>query len=263
MVQPLLNFIHISDTHISPDPDYNRENSHHSAQEGARALVRELQNLPFKPDFVLHTGDVAYDPVPEAYEVCRDILGGIPYPIYYLAGNHDDPAALQRTLMRREDAVLPFHYALEINGVVIACLDSNGQAEPPRGYVSGEQLAWLEGICAADDDRPLVVAVHHNVLPVGIPWLDEFMPITNGEDVHRALLPGKDRLRGVFHGHIHQNTDVLRDGILYSSAASSWCQFHAWPGMVDTNADRDSDPGYSIVTVTRDRTYIRRCRFGV
>lgn len=262
-MQPLLRFVHISDTHISPDPDYHRKSSAHSAQEGARALVRELNGLPFTPDFVLHTGDVAYDPVPNAYETCRDILGEIRYPVYYLAGNHDDPAALQRVLLQREDDVLPFHYRFEVNGVVFACVDSNGPAEPPRGYVSDAQLAWLESICTANDQRPLVVAVHHNVLPVDVPWLDEYMPMTNAEDFHAALLPARDRLRGVFHGHIHQNTETLRDGILYSSVLSSWCQFHAWPGMTHTTADTGAEPGYNIVTLTPDQTFIRRCRFTV
>ncbi len=262
-MQPLLRFVHISDTHISPDPDYHRKWSAHSAQEGARALVRELNGLPFTPDFVLHTGDVAYDPVPNAYETCRDILGEIRYPVYYLAGNHDDPAALQRVLLQREDDVLPFHYRFEVNGVVFACVDSNGPVEPPRGYVSDAQLTWLEGICKANDKRPIVVAVHHNALPVDVPWLDEYMPMTNAEDFHAALLPAKDRLRGVFHGHIHQNTETLRNGILYSSVLSSWCQFHAWPGMTHTTADTGAEPGYNIVTLTPDQTFIRRCRFRV
>ncbi|MCB9452940.1 MAG: metallophosphoesterase [Anaerolineaceae bacterium] len=260
---PLLRFIHISDTHISPDPDYHREYTPHSAQEGARALVRELNALPFTPDFVLHTGDVAYNPDPDAYPTCRDILGAIRYPVYYLAGNHDDSAALQRILLRHEDVLLPFHYTFAVNGVLFACVDSNGPAEPPRGYVTDEQLAWLAGICAADDEHPLVVAVHHNVLPVDVPWLDDYMPMVNGEAFHAALLPAKDRLRGVFHGHTHQQTDTLRDGILYSSVASSWSQFHGWPEMTHTTPDSGAEPGYNMVTITPDQTFIRRCRFAV
>jgi Icc protein len=109
----------------------------------------------------------------------------------------------------------------------------------------------------------LIVAVHHNLLPTGIPWLDDFMRTTNGEAVHAALLPARHRLRGVFFGHVHQPLDMLRDGILYASAPSSWCQYHAYPDQADTIEDAASGPGFNIVTVTDDQTYVRRCRLTV
>jgi Icc protein len=143
----------------------------------------------------------------------------------------------------------------------MVCLDNNGPAEPPRGFVTKDQLEWLTDICSAQDSRPLVVAVHHNLLPVGVPWLDDFMSTTNGEAVHRTLLPARDRLRGVFFGHVHQNLDIYRDGILYCSTLSSWGQFHAWPGQIETTHDVGAEPGYNVVMLTRDQTYIRRCRF--
>lgn len=259
----ILRFVHISDTHISSNPDYGREHWQvgHTARQGAQALVKQLNSLPFEPDFILHTGDVAFDPDPNAYESAHEILSAIRYPVYYLAGNHDYPAELQRRMTKRDEIVSPFHYTFEVNGVQIVCLDSNGPAEPPRGYVTDEQVAWLESICSTPDSRPLVVAVHHNILPVGIPWLDEFMRTTNGEAVHQALLPARDRLRGVFFGHVHQNLDMYRDGILYTSVNSSWVQFHAWPEQDKTIEDIDADPGFSIVALTANQTYIRRCRF--
>ncbi len=73
----MLRFVHISDTHINPDPQYGVYDGRPSTVEAARALVAEINALPFTPDFVLHTGDVAYDPDPDAYETCLDILSGI------------------------------------------------------------------------------------------------------------------------------------------------------------------------------------------
>ncbi len=263
MTNILAQFVHISDTHISPDPDYGRDQTPYTAQAGVKALVQQINALPFTPDFILHTGDVAYDPDPGAYPVARALLGSLRPPIYFTTGNHDDPAALQTILIGTRTPRLPFYYSVEINGVRLACLDSTGPAEPPRGSVSQEQLDWLEALCAAPDERPLLVAIHHNVLPASIPWLDEYMGLTNGEAFHRALLPGRHRVRGVFFGHVHQDLDLLRDGILYASAASSWAQFHAWPGQADTLHDATAQPGFSVVTVTREQTYIRRCRFQV
>lgn len=258
-----LTFIHISDTHIHPDADYTGNYADYASLVGARALVNQINNLPFQPDFVLHTGDVVYDPVPEAYGLAQEVLGQLKAPVYYLAGNHDHGAALQQALMPQVKVAGTLYYTFEAQGVQFICLDSNGAAEPPRGQMSATQLAWLDALCSAPDERPLVVAVHHNLKPGGFPWLDDYMGIVNGDDLHTILLKARGRLRGVFHGHIHQNTDLYRDGILYSSTLSSWTQFLAWPGMDATNADVGAEPGFSVVTVTQNQAFIRRWRFSM
>lgn len=257
---PLLRFVHISDTHISHDPGYNLPEARFSPAEGARQLVERLNRLPFTPDFILHTGDVAYDPHPEAYQTARDIFAQLKWPIYYLAGNHDDAAALQSAMIGKPGkADTPFDHTFDMNGVQFVCIDSNGPAAKPAGRLLPKQLEWLDGILSSSDPRPLVVAVHHNVLPTGIPWWDGFMRLQNGEELHELLLKARHRLRGVFHGHVHQAVDQYRDGILYSGVVSSWYQLHSWPGQSDTLGDDDTVPGFNVVTVYPQQTFIRRC----
>ena len=266
MVDHLLTFVHISDTHIHTDESYTGDHAAYSSVAGARALVRAVNSLPFEPDFILHTGDVAYDPIPEAYSFIADIFALLHYPVYYVAGNHDDGDTLQSILMSRaqSEIVTPLHYEFEHKGVQIVCVDSNGPAQIPAGNVTAEQLAWLDRLCAAaDDDRPMLVAIHHNPLQTGIPWLDDFMSINNSEAFHQILVKARHRLRGVFYGHIHQQTDSLKDGILYSSAASSWVQFQSYPAMDETAVDTGARPGFSVVTVSREQTYVRRYWFDV
>jgi len=252
-----LHFVHITDTHLSHDPQYTHDGAPHTPLEGARALVAAVNALPFQPDFVLHTGDIAYDPDPAAYALAADVLGQFNSPLYVLAGNHDDGAMLHCSL---GDSTLaaPYDYTFEVKGVQVICVDSNRPAEPPQGAMSAEQRTWLETLCAADDDRPLIVAVHHNVLPVGVPWLDGFMRLRDGEAFHRALLPARRRIRGVFHGHIHQATETYCDGILYASAPSTWYQLHGYPGQTDIMFDNEGGAGFNVVTVTREQTFIRR-----
>jgi Icc protein len=263
MPEILLTFVHISDTHISPDSEYGTQHGLWSAQEGAKALVRAVNELPFQPDFVLHTGDVAYGPDPDAYHTAREILTKLKSPLYYLAGNHDHADALQRILLGRTEVISPFHYRMEVNGVQIVCLDTNGHAEPPRGNIAVEQLDWLDSICSTPDAQPLIVAMHHNPLSIGSPWLDDYMRLINGEVVHRILLKARDRLHGVFFGHVHQNISYYRDGILYTSALSSWNQFLAYPGLDDTIPDLDAQPGFNVVTLTRNQTFVRQWYFRV
>lgn len=258
-----LRFIHISDTHINPDPNYQIPQANYSPLDGTRRMIEMINALPFAVDFVLHTGDVVYEPDPGAYETAGAILSQIKYPVYYLPGNHDNGEMLQQVMLAKDEILAPFDYQFEVKGMQIVCVDSTGPAESPGGSVTEDQLARLQGIAKAKDDRPLVVAVHHNVLPNGVPWWDTYMRLTNGEDFHKALLPARDRIRGVFHGHVHQSVDIYRDGILYSSAVSSWYQIHCHPRQKDTLPDPHTPPGFSVVTVTQEQTFVRRYFFQI
>jgi len=259
----MLTFVHITDTHIHPDVDFVRENEQ-PPYKAAVKLVEAVNGLPFAPDFVLHTGDVAYDPLPEAYAHCKTIFGALKYPIHYVIGNHDHSETLQKYLAGVENPTAFYHYEFEANGVQVVVVDSNGpERELPGGHVTETQLQWLSDICSADDPRPLVIAVHHNMIKSGVPWLDGYMITCNGDAFHQAILPAKDRLRGVFYGHVHQNHDLYKDGILYCSAASSWVQFQAYPGMTNTIRDSEAKPGFSVVMIDEDTTFVRRYQFTV
>lgn len=262
-----LRFIQISDTHINPDPSYNLNYAKYTPMIGVNALIKEIKDLPFQPDFILHTGDIAYDPVPEVYPEIKEIMSQFDLPIYYLTGNHDDAHSIQKILMGKEEAQDYLYYDFEAKGVHFVCLDSNGPHEPkhPSGTVIQEQLDWLNKICSSDDKRPLVVAVHHNAIPVNVPWLDNWMKIENGEEFHAIVRQARDRLCGVFFGHIHQNYQILRDNVLYVSGGSSWCQFISYPIPENDQPINDFHtlPSFNIVTIADGTTSIRRHSFTV
>jgi len=269
MPELLLRFVHISDTHIHPDTGYIKRYAQYTPIIGAEALVQAVNALPFKPDFILHTGDVAYDPEPDVYPAVAAVLSGLKVPVHYIAGNHDDMSALQRQLMGRSEDELQdhLHYEFEHNGVQVVCLDSNGPHDPekPSGSVPDSQMEWLNTVCTAADARPLVIAVHHNPLAIGVPWLDDWMRMENGDEFHAIVRQARDRLRGVFYGHIHQNIETLRDGVLYVAAASSWCQFISYPMPENQHVAPDpvTNPGFSLVTISAAQTTIRRHTFAV
>lgn len=259
----LLRFVQISDTHISHDAAYNRPPAPHTPLEGTCALLAALRDLPFTPDFIMHCGDVAYDPHPDAYVKARELLTDLPAPIYYLAGNHDDSALLQRILLGIEEPHLPYDYELEISGVQILCLDSGrlDGDDAPAGRLTDAQLDWVFRRTSASDPRPLLVFIHHNPLPQpDSPWL-ESMRLQNGAAFHAALLPSRERLRGVFFGHVHQPIHLLRDGILYTSAVASWQTFRSDPGVSELDFENEARPGFNVVTISATMTTIRRHSF--
>jgi 3',5'-cyclic-AMP phosphodiesterase len=259
MPNVLLRFLHISDTHYS-SPDYQRPPSRFGPRAGVDALLRHIKALPYTPDFILHTGDVVYDPHPDIYPEARDLFATLTPEIIYIPGNHDHSPTFQQVLLGRETVQPLVYYELERNSVRLLCLDSNGpDGTPPRGHVTDEQLTWLRERLAEDDPRPILVFIHHPLLKTHTSvWYDEFMMTINGDAVHDVLKTAADRIQGVFHGHTHHHITFNRDGIMYSGIKSSWTQFHIWPDQtIETANDLPADPGYALVTVTTAGTFIQ------
>ena len=96
MTTETVYFVHISDTHIGPTPDYSRHG--HEPLPCARRLVEIINDLPTIPDFVIHTGDVVTDPHPDSYRLAAETFAKLSVPIYYVNGNHDTAADIQRYL---------------------------------------------------------------------------------------------------------------------------------------------------------------------
>ena len=71
----------------------------------------------------------------------------------------------------------------------------------------------------------------------------------DGEDVHQALLPARERMRGVFYGHVHQTMQTVRDGILYVAVASTFAQFSSWPTDETVGYVGEETPAYNFVRV--------------
>lgn len=255
-------FVHISDTHIGPTADYNRHG--HSPLPCARRLVEIINNLPTRPDFVVHTGDVVTNPDEVSYQIAAEVFAKLDVPIYYVTGNHDTSADIRRYLPMGPMEYLSDEllcYAFERKGYRFLVVDGRGPAEiDPHGLLSEAQLEILRRE-AQSDGPPLVVFIHYPALPMNAPWMDNNALILNGEEFHQILRPAADRLRGVFHGHIHQAMQVTRDGVLYVSVASAFSQFAAWPADIDVRFDPNYLPGYGFIHLLPTQTIIHQHTF--
>ncbi|MGD2077076.1 MAG: metallophosphoesterase [Chloroflexota bacterium] len=264
MVAEAVYFVHISDTHFGPTVDYSRYG--HTPLPCARRLVEIINTMPQRPDFVIHTGDVTAEPGYASYRLAAETFDRLETPVYYVAGNHDTPAGIRRHLtMGPKQDLDPdpdrLSYVFEIKGHRFLVLDARGPEEiEPRGLLPASQLEIVARE-TGPDGPPLIVFLHYPVLAMNSVWMDENMPVVNGGVLHRSLRRAKGRLRGVFHGHVHQHMQIVRDGISYSSTASVFSQFAAWPDDVDVRHDLDEPPGYSFVHLLSDTTIVHHHTF--
>jgi Icc protein len=258
-----MRFVHISDTHVGSTPDYTLHGN--AALPILQALVDTINDLPFRPDFVLHNGDVVNDRQEASYVLAKSVLDKLKCPVYYVAGNHDQPDLMQRVLLGQTPAGDRFDYNVDMDGIRLAVFDSRGPFDP-AGTLTPGQLESLRELCQPAGP-PLVVALHHQPVWLDSSWLDEpwntgqRMPLDCGEAFREAIAPARHRIRGVFFGHVHRGFQVFRDGILYCSAPSALLQFESWPGQNEVVPSRAELPEFGIVTVTPTQTITRQYMF--
>lgn len=254
-------FVQISDTHIGPTPDYEQRG--HNALACAVRLVEEINRLPQRPDFVIHTGDVVAEPHPVAYRQAAQVFASLDVPIYYVVGNHDRAVDIEHFLPMgsREDlgkGTELLTYIFEVRGYRFLVVDARGPAEiEPQGLFSARQLQIVRREIERSD-KPLVIFTHFPILPMNSVWMDGNMLTMNGRAFHDIIRGVGNRLRGVFHGHVHQHMQTVRDGVLYVSVASAFSQFGAWPDDLVTSYDTEHPPGYSFVHLLPEQTIIHQ-----
>lgn len=197
-----LRVLQLSDCHVSAGAgdDYRGINPRET-------LERVLEVAAgWRPDLVLATGDLSEDASPASYAYLAGAFATLGAPVMALPGNHDDPGRLRETFSATAvDAPLVLH----AEPWRIVLLNSKVEDEVP-GRISPQALNVL---CTQmeQDDGPLLLALHHQPVPVGSPWIDRY-PLLEPEPfldwVRRAA-----GLRAVCWGHVHQALECDLGGV--------------------------------------------------
>ena len=206
-----LKLVQVSDCHVSADPeaDYRGLNA-------ARSLERLLPAIrAFQPDLLLLTGDVSEDASPASYGRVSARLCTVGAPVLALPGNHDDPAVMQRYFPHGPWGGPLFRGA---KGWQLVLLDSTGPGEI-GGMFPGDRLGDLESGLARCSYDHILVALHHQPIEVGSPWIDKYALRDPGPFLD--LLLKDSRVRCVSWGHVHQDFSGEMEGMKMLGAPSS------------------------------------------
>jgi hypothetical protein len=225
-----------ADDRIECDPGFKQHALSGLLMEAAISAVNAEPDV----DAVLLLGDMTRDSELFNNEFAAGLLVGLSAPLYILAGNHDyvkprrDGVSYPDALRLDRPEFLDFwrgrglpapsaDYTIELpGGVTLVALDTNatmtelgvlgwGQEHLDYGYVSPEQLGWLDGVLGEVRTRgrlPLV-AMHHTVLPQSpaerpghpLAGIFGFWQVRDGDDL-RAVL-SRHRVPLVISGHLH------------------------------------------------------------
>jgi 3',5'-cyclic AMP phosphodiesterase CpdA len=163
------------------------------------AALRTVEASGLPADALVFTGDLAEHGAPEEYRRLRALLDAVPTPAVFVAGNHDDRAALREHLLGADASTEPYDHAVRLGDLRIVVLDSS---VPGRAYgeLRSGQLAWLRAELAEPAPAGTVLALHHPPLPNASP-LVAAMELQNRGALADAIA-GTD-VRIVLAGHTH------------------------------------------------------------
>lgn len=205
---PVHTLIQITDLHIGPAEGADRLPVDTHAVLG-RAL-RAVAAAETRPSAVLFTGDLTERGAPEEYRRLRALvepaMARIGTRAVYLAGNHDDRAALRAHLLGRPPGTEPLDAVTWLGDLRVITLDSTvpGLA---YGELTDDQLARLRAELATPAPAGTVLALHHPPLPSPAP-LATAIELVNARAL-ADVIAGTD-VRVVLAGHTH----VVSAGVL-------------------------------------------------
>lgn len=213
----MIHVAQITDTHLFANPDGQLYGI--NTRDSLRAVIEHAQvNLP-KLDLLLVTGDLVHDESMDGYLVLRELVDNMQVPAYYLPGNHDDPVLMQEVFPN-----------VTRNGITsanqgqwsVVLLDSSVRGKV-EGELTADNLAKLEDSLRANNNKHVLIALHHHVVDVESPWIDSLKLCNNGEFLE--LLDNFPNVKVVLNGHIHQELDMRGNSIRFLGSPSTCFQF--------------------------------------
>jgi Icc protein len=206
-----LRIAQVTDCHLPADPRQT-----YRGIDPRRNLESLMEKVAARrPDLLLLTGDLSEDGSPQSYRVLRSIFGSLQVPLLALPGNHDDPDQLAERFPGSPAGGIGVS---EHGDWQIVRLDSCIPRRP-EGQIHEGAISALAHHLAANAARPQLVALHHQPVEVGNPWIDRF-PLLNPQALLR-LVDGHANVKAVVWGHIHQAYAADRNGTLMLGGPSS------------------------------------------
>ena len=215
-------------------------------------------------DLCLVTGDVVETANAANYAAVAARLSRLPMPVCLLPGNHDDRDQMRQRFALPGDAMPGFvQFGLDLGEALLLGLDT---LVPGRdhGFLCPARLDWVADRLRENRGKPVIVAMHHPPVPLGLPMLDPDN-LRNGSAL-LDLLEAHDAPVQVLAGHVHRPVSALAGRIPLRSQRAVLYQAPAPfpPWNWDSFVPASEAPGLGLVTVAGGRITIQDlefCRF--
>jgi len=210
--------------------------------------VLQVARYDERPDMVLVTGDISNDAGLGSYARFLSIMETYfpNVPLAWLPGNHDDPnnmIAVGKHPIERQ------HVAGSWNMIF---LDSRIPGQE-GGRLGERELARLEAELEAQPHLPTAIFLHHQPVPVGSQWLDQYVVLDS--DAFFAVVDRFPQVKMISWGHVHQDFRAQRNGVELIATPSTCIQF--LPNSDEFKLDQ-TQPGYRLYNLKENGSFDTR-----
>lgn len=244
-----LRLLQITDTHLFANRGAGLLGI--NTYDSFQAVLAQVQQDSNHFDWVVATGDLSQDHSEGSYRYFAESIQALKKPVVWLPGNHDFQQTMSETLTKASISaakqIVSDHWQLIL-------LDTQ-VPEKPHGYLSDEQLEFLDQALAEYPDKYVLILMHHQSCPIGCHWLDQHN-LKNSDAFHQQI-QSYPLVRAVLFGHIHQNFEYQQNGLAYIASPSTCIQFLP---LSEKFALDEQQPGYRYLTLHQDGSLSTRVK---
>ncbi|MCI5763623.1 3',5'-cyclic-AMP phosphodiesterase [Actinobacillus porcinus] len=216
----VIRLVQITDPHLFKDE--NGELLGINTLASFNQVLREIQETDFDFNFILATGDIVQDSSDEGYLRFCERVNTLNKPVFWLPGNHDFQPKMQEYLNSEHGCVNSRKHLLLGETWQVLMLDSQVFGVP-HGHLGQYQIDWVMSKLKEHPERYTLVVLHHHILSTNSAWLDQHN-LRNSEELAQTLAPFRN-VKGILHGHIHQQMDAEWHGYQLMATPSTCVQF--------------------------------------
>ena len=201
----------ISDCHLPADPQQKYRGI--KPHKNLKALLQKVKLL--KPGLLLATGDLSEDGSLVSYGALQALFRPFGVQVLALPGNHDDAGLLAEIFPGSpvDEISVSEHGPWQIIRL------NSSLPGKPEGRLSEEILAELEGLLDKNQQRPSLIALHHQPIAIESPWIDKY-PLIEPQ-AFLQIVDQHPNVKAVIWGHVHQVFETERKGTAMLGSPSS------------------------------------------
>jgi len=160
-------------------------------------------------------------------------------------GNHDHPPFFTKIFGAPNQVVTKIS---SITNWRIILLNSHW-THHVDGKLTKSELNFLKQSLNSSSNQPVIIFIHHQVLPVESNWLDKIKLQNHTQFLE--IIDQYKNIKAVVCGHVHQDTTIKRRGVTFLSTPSTSWQFT----VKSHNFKLDTlMPGYRWINLYEDGT---------
>lgn len=221
----VVRFAQVTDVHYREDNEYSKEVLKETVKQ-----INDEKNI----SFVVFTGDNIDSPKPEYLPGFIKTIKKLKVPFYLVIGNHDvfKNGGLSKTeyfdVVKANCILYRYNrpnFVFKNNGFVFITVDGAKEVIPgPNGYYKQDTLNWLEKQLNKYKRNPVIIFQHFPLITDTEVKSHEVFK----KEQYLELLDKHDNVISVVAGHLHTNSEKMRNGVYHVTSPSLLVEPHLY-----------------------------------